>query len=563
MLWESLTAARDVGRLHEIASVLVRFGFTDALVRLGLAGALERAGRLLHSPQLEAQSQVASPVRLRQAFEELGPTFVKLGQVLATRVDLFGPEWISEFEKLQNHAPCVPYEIVEEHLEATLGSPLAEVLGEVDRTPLAAASIAQVHRVRLVDGTDAVVKVRRPGIREIIAADLRLLDRLARVLEGHSPEAARFHPRDVVRHFRASIERELDLEAECHNAERIANSLSDMSAVVIPRVHWRWTSETINVQDFLPGRPLQDLLDPEVADAAGARLPAIAQVGAQAILRMVFLDGFFHADPHGANVIYLPGDRVGLIDFGMIGHLSTPRRRQLVSLLRGLVDSNAERVAEVLENWAEEGFADSDALLDAIDVFLDRYHGLPLAQIQLGRMLAEVVGIVRTHGLSLPPDLAMVVKVFITLEGLGRRLDPNFDMVAAASPFLRRVLRDQYRPRAVANRLGRAAADAADALAMLPQQLRRLLDSTAKGRLRLKVDVERLPDFGERMAHAANRLALGIVIGALIVGSSIVMTVGGGPTLFGLPFFGLAGFVGAIGVGCWLWLSILRSGGGR
>lgn len=563
MLWESLMAARDAKRLHEIAGVFVRFGFADALVRVGLAGALERAGHYLHSPGIEDQAKMPSPVRLRLALEALGPTFVKLGQVLASRVDLFGPEWIVEFEKLQNHVPFVPYDTIRQHLELALGAPLEETFGQVEPVPLAAASIAQVHRARLLDGTEVVVKVRRPGIRDTIAADLRLLDRLARLLEKKSPEVARYRPRDVVRHFRMSIERELDLAAECHNAERIATSLDSMPDLIVPRVHWRWTSESVNVQDFLPGCPLQDLLDPAVAAELGADLPTIARAGAQALLKMVFVEGFFHADPHGGNVLYLPGNRIGLIDFGMVGHLPATRRRQLVDLLRGLVEYDAERVAQVLEAWADGDFADPDQVIDDIESFLDRYHGLPLAQIRLGAMLAEVTGIVRQHGLCLPPDLAMVVKVFITLEGLGRKLDPAFDMVGAAAPFLRQVLRDRYRPRTVARRMSQLALEAADALALLPHQFQRLLRSAGEGRLRLRVDVEQLPAFGDKVAHSANRLAMGLIISALIVGSSIVMTVEGGPTLFGLPFFGLAGFLGAIGGGAWLLLSIFRSGGGR
>jgi ubiquinone biosynthesis protein len=563
VLWESITTARDVGRVHEIAKVLVRFGFADVLARLGLASALERAGHLLHVPRLEAEAALPSPVRLRHSLEALGPTFVKLGQVLASRVDLFGPEWIAQFEQLQNHAPFVPFDIIEAQLEAELGAPLDEVFGQVERAPLAAASIAQVHRVRLRDGTEAVVKVRRPGVRETIAADIRLLERLARILEARSPEAARYRPREVVRHFRASIERELDLAAECHNAERIAVSLAAMPGVVIPRVHWQWTSEAINVQDFVPGRPLQDLLEPGADAAAGANLPAIAQAGAQAVLQMVFVEGFFHADPHGGNVLYLPGDRLGLIDFGMVGHLSTPRRRQLVELLRGLVERDAGHVADVLEEWTEGGFADPDAVLDDIEMFLDRYHGVPLGQLHLGEMLMQVTDIVRAHGLWLPPDLAMVVKVFITLEGLGRKLDPAFDMVGAATPFLHRVLRERYQPRALARRLSQGMVEVAEALALLPRQLRGLVHSAAEGRLRLRVDSEQLSAVANQVSHAANRLAMGLVIAALIIGSSIVMTVEGGPTMFGLPFFGLAGFLGAIAGGAWLLLSILRSGGGR
>jgi ubiquinone biosynthesis protein len=563
MPWDTLTAARDVGRLHEIASVLVRFGFSDAVARVGLSGALERAGHLLHAPRREARSAPSSPVRLRQAMETLGPTFVKLGQVLASRADLFGPDWIAEFERLQNHAPCVPFETLRPILEQRFGGPLEESIGAVDPVPLAAASIAQVHRATLHDGAQVVVKVRRPGIEATIGSDLRLLERLARAVEAHSPEAARYRPSGIVRQFRHSIERELDLAAECHHAERIAAAMATVPGLVIPRVYWQWTADCVNLQQFLPGRPLQDMLEPGMAEAEGANLPRLALLGTRAILQMVFVDGFFHADPHGANVLYLPGDRIGLIDFGMVGRLSPGRRRQLVALLHALVQSDAEAVARVLDEWAGEGEPDRELFLDDIERFLDRYHGVALGRIDLGAMLGEVVAIIRNHGLALPPDLAMVFKVFITLEGLGRRLDPAFDMVGAARPFIERVLRERYSRRYLAGRVRHALVDSAEALAAMPEQLQRLLRSMGEGRLSLRMDVGQLQVFGEQVGRSANRLALGLIISALIIGSSIVLAVHGGSRLLGLQFFGMAGFVVALVGGAWLLISILRSGGGR
>jgi ubiquinone biosynthesis protein len=562
MLLETLSAARDFGRFHDIARVLVRFGFYDALEHLGLAGALAKAGRVLHAPRVETNAQLPSPVRLRQALEALGPTFVKLGQLLASRVDLLPPAWTSELERLQNEGPHVPWESVEAQLEAAWGVPIAEALAEIESVPMAAASIAQVHRACLRDGRQVVVKVRRPGIRETIAADLRLLERLARVLAVHYPEVACFRPTEIVRHFRASIERELDLGAECHHAERIAEALAGLPQITVPRVHWRWTSESVNVQDYLEGPPLQVLVDPEVAAARGADPAAIARTGAEAIMQMVFVDGFFHADPHGGNLLHLGGNQVGLIDFGMVGHLSATRRRQLVQLLHALVAHDAEQVAAVIDEWADVE-PDADQLVDDVEAFLDRYHGVPLAHIHVGAMLEEVATLVRAHCLAFPPDLALVVKVFITLEGLGRRLDPAFDMVAAATPFVQRVRRERLAPRALAHRLNHALAEAMETLGALPRQLRRLLSATSGGRMRLHVDVGELRDFGAQVGRSANRLSISLVISALIIGSSIVMTVDGGPRLFGLPLFGFAGFIGAVSGGAWLLFSVLRSGGGR
>lgn len=561
MLWEGLTAARDLGRMHEIASVLVRHGFADLITRSGLRRALARAGRVLKLSQ-EAAPELSTPVRFRLALEALGPTFVKLGQLMATRVDLFGPQWIAEFERLQNQVPSVPFDEIRPLLEHELGGPLEEVLGEVDPTPLAAASIAQVHRARLHDGSEVVIKIRRPGIAQVIQADLRLLERLAQVLEHRFPEIARFHPCQVVRHFRASIKRELDLAAECRNAERMATALAPMDGIVVPRVHWAWTTAAVNVQDFLAGRPLGEV-DRDAEAAASGDLPAIARMGAEAILQMVFVDGFFHADPHGGNVLYLKDGRIGLIDFGMVGHVSEARRGELVALLHGLVGQDVERIVAVVEQWAGAAPRDPELLREDILGFLDRYHGVPLAQIRLGVLLAQVARVIREHGLVLPADLAMVIKVFITLEGLGQKLDPDFDMVGVAAPFLKRVLRERYHPGRVARRTVAVLGDAVDTLALVPRQLRRLMQAAEDGGPRLRVDVEQIPDFGDKVARSANRLSLGLVIAALIVGSSIVMTVKGGPTLAGLPVLGLVGFVGSVVGGLWLLVSILRTGGGR
>lgn len=560
MLWETLGAARDLGRLHEVAAVLVRYGFGDVVRRLGMAGALERAGRLLRSEHVAELATLSPPERVRRAFEEMGPSFVKLGQLLATRVDLFAPEWITEFEKLQNQVPAVPFDAIRGQVEQDLGRPIPEVFARFDEAPLAAASIAQVHRAALMDGTEVAVKVRRPGIRDTVDADMRLLQRLARIIESESHELRRYQPRALVRQLQASLARELDLAAECRHAARIAASFADEPALVVPAVHWDWTGERMNVQDFIDGVPLSDL---DALRAAGADLPALARLGARVEMKMMFEDGFFHADPHPGNVLWLPGDRLALLDYGMVGRLSEARRHQLVDLFDGLVRRDAAAVGEVMLDWAADERVDEAALLADAEAFIDHYHGVPLRDLRLGAMLSEITALLREHHVMLPPDLAMLVKVLVTLEGVGRRLDPDFDMAGEAAPFLRRAVLARYSPVAMARRGRRAAGDAVSLLAALPGELRHALRALRRGRLQVNLDVERLQRFGEQVDHSANRLTVGIVVAALIVGSSIVMTVEGGPTLLGLPLFGLLGFLGAVAGSAWLLWTIWRSGGGR
>lgn len=560
MLWETLSAARDLGRLHEVASVLVRYGFGDLVRRVGLAGALERAGRLLHKDHVAELATLPPPERVRRALEEMGPSFVKLGQLLATRVDLFAPEWVTEFEKLQNQVPPVPFDDIRVQVEEDLGGAIGTVFAGFDPEPIAAASIAQVHRAVLLDGSDVAVKVRRPGIRPLVEADMRLLQRLARIVESESPELARYQPRALVRQLQASLSRELDLAAECRHAERIAANFAGEPALVVPRVHWPATSERMNVQEFISGVPLGDtgaLLD------AGADLSLVARLGAQVEMKMLFEDGFFHADPHPGNVFWLPGNRLALLDYGMVGRLSTARRGQVVDLFDGLVRRDAAQVGEVLLEWSSDERVDESALFEEVEQFIDHYHGVPLKELHLGAMLTEITALLREHRVMLPPDLAMMVKVLVTLEGVGRRLDPEFDMASEAAPFLRRVMLARYAPRALAHRGRRAVGDTVGLLAALPAQLRQGLRALRRGRFNINLDVQRLQRFGEQVDHSANRLTVGIVVAALIVGSSIVMTVEGGPTLLGLPLFGLLGFLGAVAGSLWLLWTIWRSGGGR
>ena len=557
MFWEGLSAAQDLGRLHDIASILIRYGFGDAVRRLGLSSALEQAGKALHWKDAEQYARMEPPQRVCQALQDLGPTFVKLGQVLSTRVDLFPPEWITKFEKLQDHVPAVSFEKLRTQLEEDLGAPPEEIFLHLETQALAAASIAQAHRAQLVDGTDVILKIRRPGIRPIVEADLRLLARFAEMAEQEIEELQRFRPMELVRQFSRSLRRELDLAVECRNAERIALNFKDEPDIRIPKVHWPWVSERLNVQEYIDGIPGRDLI---AVDEAGLDRKLLAKRGANAVFKMVMEDGFFHADPHPGNIFYLPEERIVFIDFGMVGSLSEERRYQVVDLAYGIFERKAHIAVDVLLEWTSNIQIDTEILTSEVDAFIDQYHGIPLKQLSITSMLTDLMAMLREHQLNLPPDLALLAKALITLEGMGRQLDPDFEMASEAHPFLRRTLLARYSPDALAKRGWHSLISTINLLTGLPQDLRRLMVSARHGALQIKVDISRLDNFAERLDRAASRLTVGTVTAALIIGSSIVMTVEGGPTLLGLPLFGLLGFIGAVIGGIWLLLSIWRSG---
>jgi len=561
MLIETLGAARDMGRLNEIAGVAIRHGFGDSVRRMGLADKLERAGHALKWDHAADLARLQPPVQVRLALEELGPTFVKLGQILAGRADIFGAEWIAEFEKLHSHVPPVAMDLLRPQLREDLGAEPEDIFARFDVEPLAAASIAQVHRAQLKDGAEVVVKIRRPGITEIIEADLRLLNRLAAIAEAEMPTLKPYRPQLLVRELAKSLRRELDLATECHNAERIAANLVALPHIVIPRVYWAYTGLRVNVQEFIDGVPGGEL--DQLTVEAGFDRNLLAQRGAQAVLKMIVDDGFFHADPHPGNVFYLSGNRIAFIDFGMVGRLSDRRREELLQLLLGLVERNPQTVADVLQDWTGDDHGVNLSQLETeIETFVDQYHGTPLAELSLGQMLSDITAILRDHRLGLPSDLALLIKAFISLEGMGRGLDPGFHMATEATPMLHQVVRARYQPQVLAARAWQTLRRTMAVAEQLPHDLSRLLRNARRGRVHVGIELAHLKRVGDQIDRAANRLAMSLVIAALIIGSSIVMNVQGGPTLFGLPMFGFLGFSGAVLGALWLVRAIWRSNRG-
>ena len=558
-MWETIGTVRDLGRLQEIASVLVRYGFGEFVQRIGLVGALERAGRLLHIGQHEERERPEPAVRFRHALQELGPTFVKFGQVLATRIDLLPAEWIAELGKLQNAVPARPWEEIRPQLVEDLGDEPERVFARVEQDALAAASLAQTHRAWLEDGSAVVLKVRRPGIRELVEADLRLLARVAEIIEAQAPDLRRYRPTGIVQQFASSLRAELDFAAECRNAERIAENFEGDERIAIPDIHWQWTSERLNVQEFMDGIPGNDLA---AVDAAGIDRHELARTGAALVLKMVLEDGLFHADPHPGNIFYLDDGRIGVIDFGMVGRVGERRRQQVAQLLHGMVSQDAEAVADILLDWTD-GDADVEEgrLQTDVDALVDQYRGVPLKELRMGQMLLDVSAMLRRNRLTLPPDLALMIKAFLTLEGLGRQLDPDFDMASEAQPYLERALMQRYSPAALARRGRRTVSGMMDLVGSLPRDLRRLMQAARRGRLRTQVEITTLKAFGDQINSAANRLTVGVITAALIIGSSIVMnSVGGGVSNRGLMILGVLGFIGAALSGIWIVFSIWRSG---
>ncbi len=557
MIRETISVMRDLGRLRDIAGILMRYGWEDVAKKLGKKSLIGRAGNWLNSDVSKDILQLPSEVRARLAIQELGPTFVKLGQVLATRPDIFPPNWITEFSKLQDQVPAVPFEELLPELEASLGRSPFEVFRDLQREPIAGASIAQVHLAKLQDGTPVVLKIRRPNVEENIEADLRLLSHLGRLIESEIPEAKRFQPGKIIGQFSKSLRRELDLALEGRNTERFARNFAKDPNVEFAKIYWDYTSVNLLVMSHIEGIPGHDL---QAAEQAGLDLKLLGERGANAVLKMVLLDGFFHADPHPGNVFYLPDNRLAIIDCGMVGRLSLDRRGEIADMLAALVSRDVDTLRDILIIWAEDTTIDETKLSADIDEFICNYDTAPLKQVRFSALLNDLTTIMRENHLTVPSDLTMLFKALITLEGLGRQLDPDFQIVRHLTPFVKKIITDRYMPAALFKRGRRGVGNVLSAMTGLPNDVSQVLKEAARGRLRINFDLKRLDHFGHQLDHSTNRLTMGLITAALIVGSSIVMTVQGGPTIFGLPAFGFLGFFLAFVIGILLMISVWRAG---
>src|SRR5262252_4975317 len=551
--------ARELPRLREISTVFVRHGLGDLVRRAGIATVLEHAGQVLHWGEASEVAHLEPHQRARLAFEQLGPTFVKLGQMLSTREDLLPPAWTTELARLHSDVAPIPFDDLLPQIEQALGRSPFEVFAHVEREPHAAASIAQIHRAKLASGTPVVLKIRRPGIEAKVDADLRLLDRLAHLIEREMPEVRRYRPVQVVGQLRVSLERELDLAVEARNTERFAVNFADDVNILVPRVYSEWTSSTMNVQEYIDGIRGNDLA---AIDRAGLDRKVLAARGVDAVLKMILVDGVFHADPHPGNVMYLPDNRIALIDFGMVGRLSPARRGQIIDLLAGLAAHDEQAMLEVLLEWRGDEFVDEPRLAADLGEFAFDYADMQLKDLKIGALLHRVSAILRQHSIVLPSDLTLLFKALITLEGLGHQYDPEFRLIERVKPFIDRAMRERYQPVETARRAQQTLSDFFGLVTSMPRDLARLVKDARHGRMRVDLDLKRLDRFGDRLHSAMNRATIGIMTASLVVGSSIVMTIAEGPTLIGVPlltYCGLVGYLVAFVNSLWIIFSIWRS----
>ena len=556
MILASLERLRALPRVLEIVRTLMHHGMHDLVHSAGLHRVLGSAGHRLGWQADPALAALAPNERLRLALEALGPAFVKLGQVLAARMDLLGPEWIASLDRLHDHAAAVPFERVDAQIAADLGMPPGEAFARFDTQPAAAGSIAQVHRAWLHDGKAVAVKVRRPGVQSRIESDVVLLETLAAWWEDTVPEARRYQPTELVRQLRKSLAREVDFTAEARAQERIAHSFRDSAQIVVPRVHARFTRTSLLVMDWIDGIPATDMA---AVERAGLDRLRLASRGTDAVLQMVLVDGFFHADPHPGNMIFLEGDRLALIDFGMVGWISARRRDELVDLLAAMGARDPDAMRNVLLGWADGARVDIEQFSEDLGRLLHVYEHAAMREIRLDTLLSEVAAIMREHHLVLPADLALLFKALVTLEGLGTRLVPHFRLVEHVTPWVQRLVAERLDPRNVAGRFSGAMREASRALRAAPRIVEALARRVGEGDVAIRLEMREVDNFSAHLERSVNRLTIGLVTAALIVGSAILFSAAAEHRSYFGTFFAACGVAIAFVNSLWLIDSIRRS----
>jgi ubiquinone biosynthesis protein len=554
-----LDTIRNLGRVTELAMVLVRHGFADLVDRLGLPGTRGVGAR---SGGEKLAGRYSAYARLRMVAEQMGPTFVKLGQLLSQRPDLLPKDFVLELSKLRDQVTPIPFADIKSQVESSLGRPITEVFSTFDEKCLASASLAQVHRaVRADDGREVAVKVRKPGIMRTIEADMELLMVLAKLADKELEAAANYDLPALVSEMERSMRQELDFSLEARHMRTAQSQLSPGIDVVIPQPHLDLTRPGLLTMELIQGQSVhQAELEPEEGKKLATDLVRL-------MMDQVLLHGFFHGDPHHGNLLITRDakgrPRLAMLDWGLAGRLSDDDRYVLCDLLMATLGRDAKAV---IKAWVEMRVVPAtyeDPTLERdVTELLDMVNsqGEP---VTTATVILEMMEIMRQHKLMVPMQYALADKALLEMEGVARSLDPQFRPVEAARPFVWRLYLERWRPDTMAKRFLSHLSDALRLVQNLPRRLENLVSQLERGELSLQLKHEGLVPLTKAIQEGASRVTVGLVVAALIVGSSMIITTGVEPKLFGLPALGVAGYLISGVIGLWLVWSIIRSRGGR
>ncbi|MEO3946009.1 AarF/ABC1/UbiB kinase family protein [Gorillibacterium sp. CAU 1737] len=549
---------RHTKRYREIIAALVHHGFGYLVEEMGLFQLLSLPRRWRSGPEIPAKTLGE---RIRLVLEELGPAFVKLGQLSSTRQDLLPAEVIRELEKLQDDVPPFSMEEVRAILERELGRPLEESYREFQETPIAAASIGQVHSARLPSGEQVAVKVQRPGVEEAIRLDLEILADLVEIADRRIGWVAGYRVPDLVEELSRSMLLELDYSHEGRNTDAIGRSFAHDRHVVIPAVYGSHTTSRVLTMEFIDGLKLNHARE---RDKEQFRQERVGERFVNAMLKQIFTDGFFHADPHPGNLLVLPGGRIVFLDFGMVGKLSEDMRYHLISFLIAMMRGDSVGLVRAVLDLGMVGEeADLAGLEREMDRLRETYYEVPFAEISLGAVISDLFQVANKHGVRIPSDLTLLGKTMLTMEGVAASIDPELSIVGLAEPFGRKLLKERLRPSSIRKRAWKSAAEAGRYALQLPREIQQISRLLRTGKLKVDVGLPELETVLRKLDQVSNRITISIVLlsfSIVLVGLMIASALGSGTqAILHFPVMEIGSVIAGLML-LWLLFSIFKSG---
>ena len=514
-----LIRPRYLRRYRQIVEILADYGFGAVLAQMGLSDRLNipRRWRRRDIP-IDAMT---NPRRLRRAMEDLGPTFIKFGQILSTRSDIMPPDYLEELSYLQDEVPPVSWDEARQVVETELGAPIEDLFAQVDPVPIASASLAQVHVARLIGGQEVVVKIQRPNIEKTVNLDLDIIYDLAQTAQQRISAASRFEVGDLAEEFASALRTEMDFRREAWNADRVRKNFEDERHLYVPKIYWDYSTKRMLVMERLKGIKIDNL---EALKAAGYSPQRLSRYAADFALKEVLIDGFFHADPHPGNMLIMPGEVIGVMDFGTVGRLDNKDRANLARLFIAAVQLDAEAIVDHLQRMGVADYrVDRMGLERDLKRILTRYYGLPIYQIDAQEISKAVQPILYEYKLNIPTDYYLLMKTVIMMQGVGLKLDPDFDIFEASQPYIGKLFRSMWMPSAWGPDVVRLALDWKDFASILPRKTSRILDQVERGQLTVQAELPQLESTLNTIDRLINRIIFSVLVAALLVALALLL----------------------------------------
>ncbi len=538
-------------RYRHIGAVLAKYGFEELSDTISFS-----IGKFRKSEKVRKKH--SRPVRLRLALQELGPTFIKLGQFLSTRPDLVSEEYTDELEKLQDEVPPDDSELIIQQIEKDFGKPIDKHFSDFQKEPLAAGSIAQVHRATIEDGKEVVLKVRRPNVMETIETEIGILTDFATLLKNLIFENKEIDPKQIFDELGQAIMREADLKEECRNQLRFVKTFKDSEDFHVPEVYEEYCTESVLTMEYIDGIKLGKI---EKLSKSGLDPKTIAKRGADFVLKQIFEVGFFHTDPHPGNFFILPGNVLAPLDFGQIAHLSSGDRRILTEMIIAIADNQPDNIISALDREEMiDDQTDQTKLRRDIELMLDTYHGMPLREIPFSKVISQTFDIIRKNKVKPPTQFTLMLKCMMTAENLATRLDPDFNIFDHIKPYARKFHLRDLDPKQVYKDTKKAFLDAGGMISNFPNDVNSIINKFRKGKFQIRVHHQHLEELSNTFNKGSNRISFALIIAALLIGSSMLVAQDGMILgLITLQTLGVIGYLIAAVIGIWLIISIIRS----